>query len=152
EALDEMDKPTTSGRSLVDDLDLYTTATDITGQVITLPLADKTVNERNHRAVFHFRHTQGEGSDFGRDNNPFLAFVARCTSAFPIAFEPMRLKYVDEVVGAFEGYKQSSHEGWREFYRSYLPAPSNPSDPTIEQLVERFGHTDFSDGGVLDNF
>ncbi len=131
EALNEMDKRESStdqfgssGEALVDELDLYTTATDIAGQVINVQLADKTVQERRHRNVFHFQYRRDEGgeprNDFTRGNNPFLAFVARCTSAFPIAFEPMRLGYIDEVTGAFETYEQSSYAIWRQFYRQYL--------------------------------
>ena len=35
------------------------------------------------------RHRRWSDNDFVRANDPFLAYAARCTSSFPIAFEPM---------------------------------------------------------------
>jgi len=71
-------------------MDVYITATDIQGLELPIQLTDKTVFEKRHRNVFHLRFGEGE-NHFARENNPFLAFAARATSAFPFAFEPALL-------------------------------------------------------------
>jgi patatin-related protein len=75
---------------LVREIDLFATSTDINGRVLPLRLADMLVWERKFRTDFHF-HRSDWCDDFVTENNPFLAFVARCTSSFPFAFEPMQL-------------------------------------------------------------
>ena len=67
------------------------TATDIQGLELPIELADKTVFEKRHKNVFQLRFGDGE-NHFAREKNPFLAFAARATSAFPFAFEPARLQ------------------------------------------------------------
>jgi hypothetical protein len=52
--------------------------------------------ERKFRTDFHF-HRSDQCDDFVTENNPFLAFVARCTSSFPFAFEPMQLSKLKEL-------------------------------------------------------
>ena len=69
------------------EMDVYITATDIQGLELPIELADRTVFEKRHRNVFQLRFGDGE-NHFARENNPFLAFAARATSAFPFAFEP----------------------------------------------------------------
>jgi len=44
-----------------------------------------------HKNIFHLRFGDGE-NHFARERNPFLAFAARATSAFPFAFEPVCLE------------------------------------------------------------
>jgi patatin-related protein len=134
----EKTRPSKSGFSspLVDQLDLYVTATDIRGLLLPLRLADGVAYERRYRSVFHFlyakRFTTGnQRNDFVAANDQFLAFAARATSAFPFAFEPMRLA---DVSGAGE-------DAWREFYRDYW----NPADKLP------FRDRSFGDGGYLDN-
>ena len=70
---------------------MFITATDIQGLELPIELADKTVFEKRHRNVFHLRFGDGE-NHFAREKNPFLAFAARATSAFPFAFEPASLE------------------------------------------------------------
>ena len=69
------------------EMDVFITATDIQGLELPIELADKTVLEKRHKNVFHLRFGDGE-NHFARERNPFLAFAARATSAFPFAFEP----------------------------------------------------------------
>src|SRR5262249_21612036 len=99
-ALDGMDEthPAAQRSPYVDELDLFVTSTDIRGVTLPIRLADRVICERRHKNVLHFAYSKTEVSgdtndrnDFNTDNNPFLAFAARCTSAFPFAFEPMRL-------------------------------------------------------------
>jgi hypothetical protein len=73
------------------EMDVFITATDIQGLELPIELADKTVFEKRHKNVFHLRFGDGE-NHFAREQNPFLAFAARATSAFPFAFEPVCLK------------------------------------------------------------
>jgi patatin-related protein len=91
------------GEPLAEEIDMFATTTDILGRVIPLRLADMLVWEREYKQDFHFRFEQRAGqagnvagggdtkNDFEDRNNAFLAFVARCTSSFPFAFEPMQL-------------------------------------------------------------
>lgn len=164
DALEEMEKgnegnPSRNGGARspnVEELDLYVTATDMKGQPVNLQLADKLVAERRHRNVFHFRYSAREydhdnGSDVRNDflacNNPFLAFAARCTSAHPAAFEPMKLGDIDEVLNVHPRYDTQPHlrsdtDKWRKFYKDYLRS---------EDTEDKFTNRCFNDGGVLDN-
>ena len=85
-----------ASNALVRDIDLFATSTDITGRVLPLRLADMLVWERKFRTDFHFRRND-DCNDFATENNPLLAFVARCTSSFPFAFEPMQLSKLKEL-------------------------------------------------------
>jgi hypothetical protein len=69
-------------------MDVFVTATDIRGTDVSIRLTDKTVSEKRHKSVFHLRFGNGE-NHFARSRNWFLALVARATSAFPFAFEPV---------------------------------------------------------------
>lgn len=88
EAFDQLDrdqaKPPPDGW----DIDCYLTATDLAGRDEPLPL-NEDVLERRHRHVFRFSSHAGESGDFAAAGNPLLAFAARCTSSFPVAFTPM---------------------------------------------------------------
>lgn len=153
EAVDRMDTETENhlGNSpMVEDLDLFCTATDLDGVPVTMALADRTVKERRHRNVFHFRHRpNGDRNDFKTDINPFLAFAARCTSAFPFAFEPMALCDIFDVIRfkkPHEGqsYCQSDTDKWQDFYLDYIREGDR-----LQQTPFRFRA--FGDGGYLDN-
>jgi patatin-related protein len=80
-----------SATPLQPEMDVFITATDIQGLELPVALADKTVYEKRHKNVFHLRFGDGE-NDFTCEQNPFLAFAARATSAFPFAFEPAHLE------------------------------------------------------------
>jgi predicted acylesterase/phospholipase RssA len=89
DALDGMESASTA--ALQPEMDAFITATDIQGLELPIELADKTVFEKRHKNVFHLRFGAGE-NHFARQRNPFLAFAARATSAFPFAFEPASLQ------------------------------------------------------------
>jgi patatin-related protein len=100
--------------SLVDDLDLFCTTTDLRGLVVDVALTDESVNEQRYRNVYHFRQrpqlpSEEDGQvnphiesmhDFAPEMDPFLAFAARCTSSFPVAFEPMQLGDIPAIVNS----------------------------------------------------
>jgi patatin-related protein len=139
----------------VDELDLYVTTTDIRGFPVLLRLRDLVVPELRHRHVFHFvygsqRATGSFRNDFEERNNPFLAFVARCTSAFPFAFEPMSVRDVAPLLGWRRERFEAELKRWERFFRGRLgpggPAPRFESDAAIP-IEERA----YSDGGILDN-
>ncbi|MEN3328141.1 MAG: hypothetical protein V7638_2948 [Acidobacteriota bacterium] len=135
----------------IDELDLFITTTDIEGTLLPLRLSDTVVFERRHRNIFHFKYATPEATgiqrnDFLSQNDPFLAFAARCTSSFPFAFEPMRLCDIDEVLDRFPEYddkdaRQKLIDNWKSFFKS-----DNPGGKKIE-----FGTRSYTDGGVLDN-
>lgn len=169
EAFDGMDeavkdRPANAWRPLVPELDLFVTTTDIAGVPLPLQLSDDVVHERRHRGVFHF-HLKGtapegarpaatrdgasdEPDHFTRRFNPFLAFAARCTSAFPFAFEPMRLRDIDPVLDTLDAHRgrtegRSGDARWTPFLERFVtPEGTARVDP-----AER----PFGDGGYLDN-
>ena len=154
EALDGMDAtPRTSPSPLVDELDLFSTTTDIAGLTLPIALADAVVDERRHRNVFHFRYPSPEsadGTDFALEDNPFLAFAARCTSAFPFAFEPMTFADVFPIVRSaaahrHAGYCDPKTTQWQRYYTEYLGS-DNPDRFTVA-----FDQRAFGDGGYLEN-
>jgi patatin-related protein len=139
---------------LADELDLFVTVTDLKGVPQPLRLSDKLVYERRHRNVFHFKRTSagdqpaGAANDFVPKNNPFLAFAARCTSAFPFAFEPMCLGDIEPVRESLERYRtgapwHSSADDWRRFFREQAEPDSGLSGDFTQRV--------FADGGYLDN-
>jgi hypothetical protein len=91
DALVGMDHAGAERDSLQPAMDVFITATDIQGLELPIQLADKKVFEKRHKNVFHLRFGDGE-NHFAQEHNPFLAFAARATSAFPFAFEPVCLR------------------------------------------------------------
>ena len=84
---------------LVNEVDLFITVTDYKGVSVPLRLLDRVVYERRYKHVFHFQHSVGSGkNDFDKEHNPILAFAARSTSAFPFAFEPMRISEAISII------------------------------------------------------
>ncbi len=155
-ALNGMDKIERRAPSpYIDELDLFVTSTDISGVTLPLRLADSVVCERRHRNVLHFIYSSTKASgdpernDFKFCYNPFLAYAARATSAFPFAFEPMRLDDIDPIIERMPEYKQnldqykSTSPCWTKFYKDYADAVG----PGTVNFVAR----SFNDGGVLDN-
>ena len=86
-----MERDGTERDSLQPEMDVFISTTDIQGLELPIELADQTVFEKRHKNVFHLRFGDGE-NHFTRERNPFLAFAARATSAFPFAFEPAILQ------------------------------------------------------------
>ncbi|HEY0405283.1 MAG TPA: patatin-like protein [Pyrinomonadaceae bacterium] len=174
--LDALDKMETAGDGqasspYVEELDLYVTATDVRGRKLSLRLADGVARERRHLNTFHFLYRnqekdsknqiiQNEDNYFTARYNPFLAFAARCTSAHPVPFEPMKLSDIDEVLIKRNSKLRSDEKDWQPIYEAYLqrdedqekgkPAQVDP-DKLREMLVKDFQERVFADGGVLDN-
>jgi patatin-related protein len=133
---------------LADEVDLFVTTTDIEGVPVPIRLLDNVVYERRFRNVFHLRFKEDERDDFQPDNNPFLAFAARCTSSFPFAFEPMRLCDIDEALSTHGNYATKSHcfaesTRWHKFYVNYLQ--------DVFGGATKFPKRSFGDGGYLNN-
>lgn len=138
--------PSAKGRDspLVDELNLHITATDLEGLPLELRLADKPAGERKHRAVFRFIYASSYASgeprnDFLSVNDPLLAFAARATSSFPVAFDPMTLADVDALLERSplrEHYRYDA-ERWKGFFRKFRD--------------EDYPQRPFGDGGYLDN-
>ncbi len=141
----------------VEELDLSITATDIRGLKVRLPITNAPAHESKFRNIFRFHYSTMDAAGWGREkkeadvdktfsndfekaNNPFLAFVARCTSSFPFAFEPMRLEDIRSVLKTedFEDYKYEPAM-WSRFYSEY------------EKAGDDFPKRSFGDGGYLDN-
>jgi patatin-related protein len=155
EAFDNMETGDIQDGPLVGDIDVYLTTTDLDGLPLPLALPHQKVEERRHRNVYKFsRRDEGVDpetkprDDFGVENNPFFAFAARCTSAFPFAFEPMTLSDIFPVVQAAplhrdKPYASVATHQWERFYSAYMQDPS----PGITPFPIRA----FGDGGYLDN-
>lgn len=118
---------------LVDELDLWVTATDLEGLEIPIQIANTTANERRHANRYHFRYSAvDDRDDFDGSADGFIAYAARSTSAFPFAFAPVLLhdlEALDHVPDA----------AWERFYSAYASA-----EPEFPRRA-------FSDGGILDN-
>ena len=170
DALTDMEKqpapPAAPRVAYVDELNLYVTTTDIRGQKVPLALANGVAYERRHRNVFQFVYTTPKASgvdqnDFTADLNPFLAFVARSTSAFPFAFEPMKLADVADLIpaaGLPGGVSfAAGREKWRRFFEEYRPFPVDPGGAGTQargqpgDVVDDFTQRVYGDGGYLDN-
>lgn len=125
DALAGMERDGAERGSLQAEMDVYITATDIQGLELPIELADKTVFEKRHKNVFQLRFGAGE-NHFARERNPFLAFAARATSAFPFAFEPACLG--------------DTSASFQDFFPDY-----------VGQQGSGYAARAFGDGGYLDN-
>ena len=141
EAFAEMDE--NPGESYGDEINLWVTTTDLYGAVLPLRLADRVVFERRYKQSFYLRYSTEAGvNDFKRENTPFLAFAARCTSSFPVAFEPMQLASIQKLLPFSRTFTDGNYDSnpalWEDFFAQ--------NDPRVKNS-ERF----FADGGYLDN-
>lgn len=146
------------GGSLVDELDLNVTTTDLHGQLVLLRAGDKKIFERHHKQSLGFHYSKphldkgktpnNENSgDFSPENNALLTFAARATSSFPLAFEPATLREIDDVAKAF--YKKPIKvKGKTDTFTSYLESLKATG---IENPDETLRDIPFGDGGFLDN-
>lgn len=153
----------------VEELDLFVTSTDISGLTLPLQLADGVIKERRHRNTFQFIYTteyaSGEDrNDFDGAHNPFLAFASRCTSSFPVAFEPMKLGDIDGIVPQVEPYRTKGSEElsdalsgsamWHKFFPDYITSHRDGGRGAAARAAEaagEFSQRAFGDGGYLDN-
>ena len=154
-AFDSMEATRATSNPFVDELDLFVTTTDLSGVTLPIRLSDGVVYERRHRNVLRFVYSNKEASaeakdrnDFTAKFNPFLAYAARCTSAFPAAFEPMCLCDTDAILKGYLPYAnnencRSDSSDWQRFYKDYL----NP----VGVNTVKFPKRPFADGGYLDN-
>lgn len=153
-AFDSMEATSANPASFVDELDLFVTTTDLSGVTLPIRLSDGVVFERRHRNVLRFVYSNIDSNkakdrnDFAAKFNPFLAYAARCTSAFPAAFEPMCLCDTDAILKGYLPYAnnencRSDSSDWQRFYKDYL----NPYGVNTVKFPKR----PFADGGYLDN-
>jgi patatin-related protein len=131
------------------EMDVFATATDLQGLELPIELADEQVFEKKHKQVFHLRFATDEKghivpNDFSHEMNSFLAFAARATSSFPVAFEPMCLGDIDKVLAqnprANRLYR-STEVKLKDFFQDYTSSLQDGG-----YLKRAFG-----DGGDLDN-
>ena len=157
EAMDAMDESATARIPLVDELDLFVTTTDVRGLPVFLRLGDELASEARYRNVhrFSFARTRAAdpADDFTPERNPMLAFAARCTSSFPVAFEPMKLSDIDDVLATMPAHRARAGQGrdpsrWKEFFPAYRPPSSGQMLP---DAAYDFTERSFADGGYLDN-
>lgn len=143
QAFSDMDA-TTPGAPLAEELDLYVTATDLDGVALPIQLADTVIEERVHKASFHFTYGPGRfgnPNDFTPVFNPMLAFASRCTSSFPLAFEPMMLEHIDRrLPGLSLAIQQPGHP----LHKFFLQFERN--NPGLA-----FTRRPLADGGYLNN-
>jgi patatin-related protein len=160
-AFDSMEATGAGSAPFVDELDLFVTTTDLSGVILPIRLSDGVVYERRHRNVLRFVYSSKDvyshkdlsaepkgRNDFEAKFNPFLAYAARCTSAFPAAFEPMCLCDTDVILKGYLPYAhnencRSDSDDWQRFYKDYL-------SPVGVNTV-KFPKRAFADGGYLDN-
>src|SRR5207247_11123887 len=89
-------------------------------------LSDEVAYERRYKNVFDFRYDRTEATsslrdDFIKDNHPFRASAARCTSSLPFAFQAMRLSDITEIANGYSPYKDKTSGGdWDKFFSDYL--------------------------------
>ena len=123
----------------VNELDLYVTATDLYGRNIKLYTSNPYTfpEEKRFRKMFHLRYAKrgNRQNDFTNEDNPFLAFISRCTSAIPPAFEPMTLNDILTLPGVKVSAKR------KEVWKKYFEETEN------DQHLDR----PYADGGYLDN-
>lgn len=144
-AFADMDVKQQVGSPLADEVDLFVTATDLDGVATPIQLADRMIEERVHKASFHFVYgprRPGTPNDFTEAYNPMLAFAARCTSSFPIAFEPMTLENVNRrLPGLAFAIQQDPLHPLRKFFTQF--EINNPGLSFVRRPL--------ADGGYLNN-
>lgn len=144
-ALEEMDqkaKPSRLPTLLAErqPLDLLVTATDFFGTERTLEIGrPATSSELRYDHVFHFSNG---GNRIGFDNNVALAFAARSSASFPVAFPSIRLQDLTEILGEKDPAKLAVLFGDRLVERRDEP------DAATKLTTELF----LVDGGILDNY
>jgi predicted acylesterase/phospholipase RssA len=123
--------------SAFSELDLFVTGTDVDGRLYTqFDDAGHPINVKDHRSIFLLKHRQGRKEPFNPhpSSDPTaqpettyvaLAKLARITSCFPAAFEPVQV----ENVAAGEATPDAKLQQWGQLGKAAC----------------------FLDGGVLDN-
>ena len=135
---------------LADEIDLFVTATDLIGLYSPIRLADRYLHERIHKTVFRFRYRDpwvekicGTSTtplnQFEKEFDQILAFAARCTSSFPLAFAP-------STWGATGGEEPAGKEIYKGIFRLYRGAAGDDATGRPIELGSRL----FGDGGSVD--
>jgi patatin-related protein len=140
----EMDAAGKPRAPLQPEMDVFITATDLHGLELPIALADMQVFEKRHKNVFQLRFASDGTNDFGPELNGFLAFAARATSSFPVAFEPMRLVDIDTTLSANSRAAAALRSGDPAFERFFPDYISESDDNGYRARA-------FGDGGYLDN-
>jgi patatin-related protein len=129
-------------------LRLFVTTTDLTGyeRIVESGAGEAAQHDRSYGHVLRYLHEAGGSSDFSPSGTAALALAARCTSSFPGAFPPVRLKDFanDLSKQAPPGGRPCDLDGIvKRFFPQYLDASGEAS--------AQVWATAFVDGGVLDN-
>jgi patatin-related protein len=162
DAMDEMerlpdDKDNPGGNAFVDEIDLFVTMTDYWGVPVPIRLFDQIIHERRHRQNLHFRFRKGyDGlNEFKPDYYPFLAFSARSTSSFPLAFDPMQGTSADKIIEIVNTARKTSSESTLKKISENLWetsfSPATVQDETGNNIKIEWNKRVFVDGGYLDN-
>ncbi|MDQ3280086.1 MAG: patatin-like protein [Acidobacteriota bacterium] len=165
-ALDRMDDPSQepskkksgpalpSLLSLDQPLDLVVTATDFYGTERLIEVGDPaTVSELRYDHVFRFTAQRGHDgivtnalraeSDFARKHNVALAFAARASASFPVAFPAISLEQLKTALG---NQKLDTATLAEQFFKDRMV------DFPGAKAAEFAKHLYLVDGGVLDNY
>ena len=139
-------------------VDLFVTTTDLNGATVPIRLADMNVLEKVYKGSFNFRldniALDSENlldkeisnlahDDFNPDFDPMLAFAARCTSSFPVAFAPMKLTDIKSVIG------ENTYKNLKDKYLAFFRWV--PPESVFPQECVDLDRRELADGGYLDN-
>lgn len=142
---------TTKPSGHVTELDVTLTTTDVRGVPVKLKLTEGFTSERRLKDAFTFRYRNygAEENDFKASNDPLMAFAARCTSAFPFAFEPAQMNALQDVANRLTDPEQkraaSTRDRWPEFMALAASRKARGEAGSPPQACA------FADGGYLDN-
>jgi patatin-related protein len=151
---------------LAKEIDLFVTATDLNGLWTPIQLTNEVIMERVHKLHFRFSYrpksrdafsgTEYAGAnDFTSQYNPMLAFASRCTSSFPVAFEPMTFRDVDKIVEGLSTQMRLQGES-HPFYRFFAEMDNFGRNPeagggNVNERQIHFTERPLADGGYLNN-
>lgn len=158
-AFDRMDDGESIAEPFVDEVDLFVTMTDYWGIPVPIRLFDQLIHERRHRQNLHFRFRKDDDlNEFVEKLYPFLAFSARCTSSFPLAFDPMQIKTANQIIeqvkkqhAAGRGGENLRHDPIAEELWKRSFKPTTVQDVHGEEIAIEWDKRVFVDGGYLDN-
>jgi patatin-related protein len=129
------------------DLDLFVTVTDYYGERQELTITDPVqLSEQRFSQLLAFSYSSATGaSDFTDDCDPVLAFAARATSSFPVAFEPFDLTMANALLEKAAPEKLDPAAAAARFFPQYAVGTDDG------QTSNTAAFTRFIDGGVLNN-
>ena len=158
-AFDLMDDKESIAEPFVDEVDLFVTMTDYWGIPVPIRLFDQLIHERRHRQNLHFKFRKDDDlNEFVKKLYPFLAFSARSTSSFPLAFDPMQLEKANEIIKEVKKQHAAGQAGnnlrhdpipeelWKRSFK-----PTTVQDAEKGKIAIEWDKRVFVDGGYLDN-